>query len=46
MGSNLAKRSTKNLVHASGSVEEADFEKKLWFKEKEIYDYRRAGEDL
>lgn len=46
MGSNLAKRSTKNLIHASGSAEEAVFERKLWFKEKEIYDYKRIGEDL
>ncbi len=46
MGSNLAKRSTKNLIHASGSVEEAEFETKLWFRENEIYDYKRVGEDL
>ncbi len=46
MGSNLAKRSTKNLIHASGSVEEVEFERKLWFKEKEIHQYKRVGEDL
>src|SRR3989344_6728826 len=36
---NLEARSTKNLIHASGSKEEAEFERKLWFKESEIYDY-------
>mgnify|MGYP001568102382 CR=1 FL=1 len=43
---NLRKRPMRSIVHASGNVEEAEFEKKLWFKEKEIYDYKRAGEDL
>jgi nucleoside-diphosphate kinase len=37
--SNLQKRTTQNIVHASGNVEEAEFEKKLWFKEDEIYSY-------
>lgn len=37
--SNIAKRSTQNLIHASGSRQEAEFEKKLWFKEEEIYEY-------
>jgi len=46
MGSNLDKRSTRNLMHASGSVEEAQFERKLWFKEKEIYKYKRVEESL
>ncbi len=46
MVANLAKRVTRNLVHASGTAEEAEFERKLWFKEKEIYDYKRVGEDL
>src|SRR3989344_7639021 len=45
MASNLKKRSTKNLIHASGTVEEAEFERKLWFREKAIYDYKRVGED-
>ena len=30
------KRAIKNLIHASGSVKEAKFERQLWFKEKEI----------
>lgn len=37
--SNVQKRSVENLVHASGNVEEAEFEKKLWFKKTEIYSY-------
>ncbi len=36
---NLEKRTAKSIIHASGSKEEAEFERKLWFKEKEIYDY-------
>ena len=40
------KRSGRNLVHASGSNEEARFERKLWFKEKEIYQYKRVEESL
>ena len=37
--SNLQKRTTRNLIHASGTPAEAKFEKKLWFKRGEIYDY-------
>lgn len=37
--SNTQKRSVYNLIHASGSKEEANFERKLWFREKEIYNY-------
>lgn len=41
---NTQKRTVQNLIHASGSSEEAKFERKLWFKEKEIYKYKRVGE--
>lgn len=44
--SNIAGRSTRNMIHASGVLEEAEFERKLWFKENEIYDYKRVGEDV
>ncbi|MCJ7805619.1 nucleoside-diphosphate kinase [Patescibacteria group bacterium] len=37
--SNLQRRTTQNVIHASGSKEEAEFEKKLWFKNSEIYKY-------
>lgn len=43
---NLGKRSVMNLIHASGTVEEAEFEIKLWFKEKEIYSYPTIQENL
>ena len=35
-------RSVRNLVHASGSVDEAENEIKIWFKESEIMDYDLA----
>lgn len=41
---NTQKRTVRNIVHASGNVEEAEFEKKLWFRENEIYSYKRADE--
>lgn len=43
---NLNKRSVKNIIHASGSIEEAKFEEQLWFHQKEIYQYKRADEDV
>ncbi|OGC56229.1 hypothetical protein A3H26_03770 [candidate division WWE3 bacterium RIFCSPLOWO2_12_FULL_36_10] len=42
----LKKRTTYNLIHASGTVGEAKDEIKLWFKPKEILSYRRVHEDL
>ncbi len=36
---NIEKRTAKSIIHASGNVEEAEFERKLWFKEEEIYNY-------
>ncbi len=41
---NLEQRPVRNLVHASGTVEEAEFEVRLWFREEEIHSYRRADE--
>lgn len=34
---NSKSRSVHNLIHASATIEEAEFERQLWFKEKEIY---------
>jgi len=34
-------RSTRNLVHASGSTEEAEREIKIWFGNEELYDYEK-----
>lgn len=42
---NAKKRGVANLVHASGTVEEAEFEKQLWFHKDEIQDYKRVGEE-
>lgn len=36
---NMNKRPIKNLVHASGNKEEAEFEIGLWFTPKELFDY-------
>lgn len=41
---NMTKRAVRNLIHASGTVEEAEFERQLWFKENEMYEYRRSEE--
>jgi len=35
---NLEKRALKNLIHASGSLKEADYEIKLWFTKNELID--------
>lgn len=43
---NPAKRAIRNLIHASGSIEEAEKEIKLWFSSKEIHEYKRAEEDI
>ncbi|MBI3251309.1 MAG: nucleoside-diphosphate kinase [Candidatus Andersenbacteria bacterium] len=34
------KRSTRNLMHASGTVAEAEREIPLWFSKKELHDYQ------
>ncbi|HEY5695640.1 MAG TPA: nucleoside-diphosphate kinase [Candidatus Saccharimonadales bacterium] len=36
---NGAKRPIKNLVHASGNKEEAEFEVNLWFTKDELFEY-------
>lgn len=43
---NLQKRTVKNMIHASGTVEEAKFEEELWFRQNEIHDYKRADEEI
>ncbi|MBI5400985.1 MAG: nucleoside-diphosphate kinase [Candidatus Yonathbacteria bacterium] len=39
-------RSVRNLIHASGSPEEADMEIKHWFTEKELMNYRLVQEQI
>ncbi|MDO8497828.1 MAG: nucleoside-diphosphate kinase [bacterium] len=41
---NSAKRPIKNLMHASGTVEEATYEVNLWFKKEEVQTYERVEE--
>ncbi len=41
---NDEKRGVMNLVHVSASVEEANFEKTLWFTQEEIHSYKRVDE--
>ncbi len=43
---NDRKRTIRNLVHASGSVEEAEREIKHWFSTKEVFTYKRADESM
>ena len=40
------RRSIRNLIHASGSVEEAEKEIEIWFKEDEILNYRLVAEQI
>lgn len=39
-------RAVRNLVHASGSVSEAEMEIKHWFKDEELIDYRLIQEQI
>jgi len=43
---NVKKRAVRNVIHASGNKEEAKYEEQLWFRENEIYDYKRAEEGV
>lgn len=43
---NLNKRTIRNMIHASGSMEEAKFEEELWFHKQEIFNYKRADEEI
>ena len=39
-------RSVRNLLHASGTVEDAEKEMKIWFKPEEILNYRSIQEQI
>lgn len=39
-------RAVRNLIHASGSVEEAEQEIPIWFDKKELLSYRLIGESI
>lgn len=42
---NERRRAVKNIIHASGNVEEAKYEIELWFHTEEIHAYKRADEE-
>lgn len=39
-------RAVRNLIHASGSPEEAKMEIKHWFKKEDLVNYRLIGEEI
>jgi nucleoside-diphosphate kinase len=41
---NSERRGVHNILHVSGSSEEAEFEEKLWFHQTEIHTYKRGDE--
>ena len=43
---NAEKRGVLNLIHVSTSIDEANFEKSLWFTKEEIHEYKRTDENL
>lgn len=43
---NTGKRAIKNLIHASGNKEEAEYEIPLWFTKEEITSYKRTDEEI
>jgi nucleoside-diphosphate kinase len=43
---NKDKRSIRNIVHASENEQEAEHELGFWFAAEDIYDYKRAEEDI
>lgn len=43
---NTGKRPIKNLIHASGNIEEAKYEVNLWFLPAEIHSYQRVEEEI
>lgn len=44
--SDIDQRSVRNLIHASGSTEEAEKEITLWFKPEELINYRLISEEI
>ena len=43
---NRDKRAIHNLIHASETKEEAEHEIGLWFSAEDVFDYKRAEEDV
>ncbi|MGM5481053.1 MAG: nucleoside-diphosphate kinase [Nanobdellota archaeon] len=43
---NMSNRPVMNIIHASGTVEEAKREIKVWFNDDEIHSWKRLDEDF
>ena len=43
---NFDKRAVRNIIHSSGSLEEATKEIPIWFDKKEIINYRLVSEEI
>ena len=43
---NEQNRPLRNIIHASDSVEDGEKEVNLWFKEDELFSYKRADEEI
>ena len=44
--SDVDSRAVRNIIHSSGSVEEASKEIPIWFDQKEILSYRLISEEI
>jgi nucleoside-diphosphate kinase len=44
--SDTDERAVRNIIHASGSVEEAEKETELWFNKNELFNYRLISEAI
>jgi nucleoside-diphosphate kinase len=44
--SNIEGRSVRNVIHASGTIEEAEQEIQNWFKPEEVISYRLVAEEI
>jgi len=42
----LDQRSVRNLIHSSGTLEDAEKEIKIWFEKEELHDYRHIQEQI
>lgn len=43
---NIEKRAIKNVVHASGQIDEGEKEVSYWFGAEDLHEYRRADEEV
>ncbi len=43
---NKNSRAVRNIIHASGNKEEAEYETEMWFTSRDVHEYKRAEEDI